>query len=137
MIAVGDYVSQLHLSQKASNRAFEVVVAQPKPSSPPASDFLEMMSFSRHDGFGRFATAASSNGASLPWWAGTPHQLLYGEPPCRESRFQVVPGSQALLEPQVPPKAVQQEREFPDVVKFSMAHGEDVSVNLSQEHGTD
>jgi hypothetical protein len=97
-----------------------------------------MMSFSRHDGFGQFATAASSNGASLPWWAGAPHQLLYGAPPaamsaeepCRESRFQVVPGSQALLEPQVPPKAVQQEREFPDVVKFSKAHGEDVSVNL-------
>ncbi len=41
-----------------------------------------------------------------------------------------MPGSQALLEPQVPPKAVQQEREFPDVVKFSKAHGEDVSVNL-------
>jgi hypothetical protein len=59
-----------------------------------------------------------------------PQQLLYGAPPaamsaeapCRESRFQVVPGSQALLEPQVPPKAVQQEREFPDVVKFSKAH---------------
>jgi hypothetical protein len=95
------------------------------------------MSFSRPDGFGQFAAAGGSNGAPLPWWAGAPHQMLYGEPPamspeepCQESSFQAVPGSQALLEPLVPPspKAVRREREFPDVTKLSMAQGEGVSV---------
>jgi hypothetical protein len=93
-----------------------------------------MTSFSRHDGFGQFAAAAGSNGAPLPWWAGAPHQLLYGEPPamspeepCGENRFQAVPGSQALLKPPSP-KAVRREREFPDVTKLSMAQGEGVSV---------
>ncbi|XP_062204418.1 nuclear transcription factor Y subunit A-10-like isoform X2 [Phragmites australis] len=86
-----------------------------------------MMSFSSHEGFGQVA-AANSNGASLPWWTGAP-QMLYGEPlgqgkppamspeaACRVSRFQVVPGAQALLDPPV-------ERGLPEVLKFSMAQG--------------
>ncbi|KAK3140267.1 hypothetical protein QOZ80_5AG0398390 [Eleusine coracana subsp. coracana] len=97
-----------------------------------------MMSFRSHEGFVPYA-AANSNGAPRPWWGEGPHQLLYGEPldhekppamspeePCRESRFQVVPGSRAMLEPPVPTpplNIVQQEREFSDVAKFSMAQG--------------
>ncbi|XP_062201762.1 nuclear transcription factor Y subunit A-10-like isoform X2 [Phragmites australis] len=94
-----------------------------------------MMSFTSHEGFGQVA-AANSNGASLPWWTAAP-QLLYGEPlgqgkppamspeeACRESRFQVVPGAQALLDPPVPPlKAAHPERGLPNVLKFSMAQG--------------
>ncbi|GJN35538.1 hypothetical protein PR202_gb24325 [Eleusine coracana subsp. coracana] len=96
-----------------------------------------MMSFRSHEGFVPYA--ANSNGAPRPWWGEGPHQLLYGEPmghekppamspeePCRESRFQVVPGSQGMLEPPVPTpplKIVQQEREFSDAAKFSMAQG--------------
>uniref|UniRef100_A0A0A9CZS6 Nuclear transcription factor Y subunit n=1 Tax=Arundo donax TaxID=35708 RepID=A0A0A9CZS6_ARUDO len=96
-----------------------------------------MMSFRSHEGFAQVA-AANSNGASLPWWAAAP-QLLYSEPlgqgkspamspeePCREGRFQVVPGAQALLDPLVPPpppKGVQPEKVLPGVLKFSMAQG--------------
>uniref|UniRef100_A0A0A9HEH1 Uncharacterized protein n=1 Tax=Arundo donax TaxID=35708 RepID=A0A0A9HEH1_ARUDO len=102
------------------------------------------MSFRSHEGFGQVA-AANNNGASLPWWAAAP-QLLYGEPlgqgkasamspeePCREGRFQVVPGAQALLDPPVPspPKAAQPQRVLPDVLKFSMAQGK---VGKGSEH---
>lgn len=110
----------------------------------PASDFSSMMmSFRSHDHDGFVPFAANSNGAPRPWWGEAPHQLLYGEPlghgkppampaeqPCRESRLQVVPGSHAILESAVPTpplKTLQQERDFPDVGKLSMAQGEDVS----------
>src|SRR5438105_3567894 len=102
------------------------------------------MSFRSNDGFAQVA-AASPNGVSPPWWTGG-LQLLYGEPlglgkppamspeeePCREDRFRVVHGAQALLDPPPvsPPKAAQPERAHPDVLKFSMVQGEDVSVLL-------
>ncbi|TKW29611.1 hypothetical protein SEVIR_3G407100v4 [Setaria viridis] len=100
-----------------------------------------MMSFRSHEGFGQVPAGAISNGgASLPWWAPAPQLLLYGEAlgqgkvapeatataACREPRFQVVPGAQALLDPPVPPapKASAAERgSLPEVLKFSVAQG--------------
>jgi len=101
-----------------------------------------MMSFRSHEGFGQVPAGASSNGPAVPWWAPAPQLLLYGEAldqgkvppeasPCREARFQVAPGAQAPLGPPVPPpppaKAAA-ERGLPEVLKFSVAQGEDVSV---------
>ena len=101
-----------------------------------------MMSFRSHEGFGQVPAGATSNGAAVPWWAPAPQLLLYGDAlgqgkvppeasPCREARFQVAPGAQAPLGPPVPPpppaKAAA-ERGLPEVLKFSVAQGEDVSV---------
>jgi nuclear transcription factor Y alpha len=112
-----------------------------------------MMSFRSHEGgFGQ----VPNGGAPLPWWAApsAPQLLLYGEalgqgklPPepaaaCREARFQVVPGVAAPLDPPVvlpppqqPPKpaaaADAAERgSLPELLKFSVAQGEDASVCL-------
>ncbi|OEL14341.1 hypothetical protein BAE44_0024642 [Dichanthelium oligosanthes] len=94
-----------------------------------------MMGFRGHEGFGQVA-AGSNGGASLPWWAPAPQLLLYGEAlgqgkvlpeaePCREVRFQLVPGAQALLDPPVPAPAptAAAERGLPEVLKFSVAQG--------------
>jgi nuclear transcription factor Y alpha len=98
------------------------------------------MSFRNHqDGFGAQLAAAghaSSGAQPLPWWVG--NQLLYGEAmgqgrpaspedACRDGQFQVVPRAQALLDaaPVLPPQQqLMSERGIPEVMKFSMAHGE-------------
>ncbi|KAL5223568.1 hypothetical protein ABZP36_010207 [Zizania latifolia] len=99
-----------------------------------------MMSFKSHDGFEQVAAVSqASNGASLPWWAGS--QPLYGESmgqgkpamspegACRDDHFQVVPRAQTPSDPPVP----QTNRGIPEILKFSMAPGKG---EKGSEHST-
>ncbi|KAL6847183.1 hypothetical protein ACP4OV_023036 [Aristida adscensionis] len=104
-----------------------------------------MMSFRSHEGFGHLACGGGggSRGASLPWWAAGPHQLLYGEPAGQgkppamsspeEGRLQAAPRAQALLDPPVAsPKAVQLQ---PAVERGLTEAGEGLKSSMAQGKG--